>query len=65
MYINEPSYDSQSKMNMTKNISDIIQKMIPDINRQLSSKYIKECIITIIERRSLNISQFNVVKRMH
>jgi DNA gyrase subunit B len=53
MYINEPSYDSQSKMNMTKNISDIMQKMIPDINRQLSSKYIKECITTIMERRSL------------
>jgi len=53
MYINEPTYDSQSKMNMTKNVSDIISLMTTEINNRISSPYIKECIDKIIERRTL------------
>lgn len=63
IFIQNPEFDSQSKVNMTKNISNLIMPIRDQLKTLVKSKYIKECINTIIERKSIKKAAKKIPKK--
>lgn len=53
IFIQNPEFDSQSKISMTKNISHLLIPLMDQIKSVYKTQYIKQCIEAIIEAKNL------------
>lgn len=64
VFVPNPTFDSQSKNNMTKNLSNAILPLKDELKRIVKTKSMREIIQTIVDRKSIKKASKKVAKTL-